>query len=178
MKFRVSLIILTIIFILAGCESNLTQPPQELTYNGITVSESVPEFIQPSVLAKTTDESAAQIEEDPPYGTVYGHETDPDNVYLSSGSEVLPSGSWTDQVYDETYKTTLYANTKATFDAPTTVTITDPVDCYYLNASGVWVEVTSDTTVETTAIKTGLNGTCTIESDVKCTFPGDGGENG
>jgi len=175
MKSKVFLLILSLIVLFVACESKVTSPNTPLVYKGITVSETTPDFIGGNRLAKTT-ESTAQIESDPPYGTVYGVDTDPDNVYLSNGSEVLPTGSWTDQVYQETYKTTLFSKSTAQFDGLTTVTITDAVDCYYLDATGTWVEVTSDITVETTAIKTGVNGTCSIEIQTKSEFPGDGPE--
>ncbi len=173
---KITLSIFTIILFMVGCQSDINQPNAPLTYNGIVVSESTPDFTRRNALARSTAANA-QIEDNPPYGTVYGHENDPDNVYLSQGGELLRDGSWADQVYNETYKTTLFGNSKAEFDNLATVTITNPVDMYYLDGNGNWVQITSDTTVETIAVTTGLYGSGDIESGTICAI-GSGGNNG
>jgi len=167
----ISFLVITLMFI--SCNSNINQPDIPLLYNGIVVSESVPDFNQNSSLSKSNSANA-KIEQEPPYGTVYGHESDPDNVYLSYGGETLPQGAWADQVYQETYKTILFGNTSGSFSSLSTVTILSPVDCYYLDSSGNWIEVSSDVTVQTTSVRTSSNGTCVIQSNNKCDI-GEGG---
>lgn len=173
---KIAISIFTIILLMVGCQSDLNQPNEPLTYNGIVVSETTQKFTNENVLARSTAANA-QIENNPPYGTVYGHENDPDNVYLSQGGELLPNGSWADQVFNETYKTTLFGNSKAEFDNLASVTITNPVNMYYLDGNENWIQITSDTTVQTTAVTTGLYGSGDIESGTICRI-GSGGSNG
>ena len=174
MNNRFFLPLFTVLILLIACNSKLTQPENKpLTYNGIVVSESTPAFLSSDGITRSTN-SSGQIENDPPYGTVLGHENDPDNVYLAQGGEILPSGSWADQMFQAIYSTTLYGNTIAEFANTTTVTILNPIDCYYLNSIGNWVQVSSSQTVQTTVVKTGLNGSCTIQSNTLASI-GNGG---
>ncbi len=173
MSSRLILPLLAATLLLVSCQSNINQPNEPLTYNGIIVSETPPASNSAGDLAKTTSQNA-QIESTPPYGTVYGHENDPDNVYLCQGGETLTDGSWTDQVYNDTYKTTLFENSIAEFDGVVTVTITNPDNCYYVDNDGNWVQTISDITVQTTAVSTGPNGSADIETSTICSI-GNGG---
>lgn len=173
MSSRLILSLLAATLLWVSCQSNINQPNEPLTYNGIIVSETPPAFNGTGGLAKSTLPNA-QVESAPPYGTVYGHENDPDNVYLCQGGETLTDGSWTDQVYNDTYKTTLFENSVAEFDGVVIVTITNPENCYYVDNNGNWVQVTSDINVQTTAVSTGPNGSADIESSTICSI-GNGG---
>lgn len=161
-----------------GCEDTINQQQEPLTYHGVEVLETTPAFIFPGnrVLAKGSAPKA-QIEANPPYGTVYGHESDPSSVYLALGGELLPDGSWIDQIYEDLYETTLYNNSAISFESPATITITGAAQCKYLNVDDQWVPIQGDATVTVKAVSTGPNGTSTIETDSKVLM-GHGGDNG
>lgn len=169
-------IVLSIFF---GCEDAINQQKEPLTYQGKVVLEITPSFVltDNGAMAKLNAPSA-QIEEDPPDGTVYGLESDTNNVYLSQGSEMLPYGSWTDQIYEDVYSTTMYANTLISCEELTTITITDITpNCKYLNEFDDWVPIHEDATVTAKAVSTGPNGSATITTDSKILM-GHGGDNG
>lgn len=171
--------VLAIIFFFA-CQSNINQPTETITYNGITITETVASFlVNEGDLAKA-ESPKCQLEVSPPNGTVYGHETDPDNVYLAQGGERLPSGAWTDQVYQDVYRTTLFSNASITFDNPTLITISNANATSYLDSDGNWNEVSSDVSVEAKAVSTGSDGACEISTSDKGVFEsgGNGGING
>jgi len=159
-----------------GCEDSVNQ--DSLTYHGKEVLESTPSFVLPGgrVMYKGSGPNVA-IETNPPYGTVYGLITDTANVYLAQGGELLPDSTWTDQIYQNTYGTTLYSNSAVTFLSPATVTITNATNCMYLDVNDNWVPVTGDITVTAKAISAGLNGSCYFETDSKVLM-GHGGQNG
>ncbi len=148
-----------------SCQEKINQPTELLTYHGKMVNETAASFliVGDNALFRTVA-PCGQIEPLPPYGTVYGHESDPDNVYLSQGGEQLPSGSWTDQVNDETYTTTLFSNGVLTLENLTLITISNAVNTHYLDENGDWIDVDSDITVQANAVATGAGGVCDIST--------------
>ena len=161
-----------------GCEDTINHQQEPLTYHGIEVLETTPSFILPGnrVLAKGSAPNA-QIEANPPYGTVYGCESDPSNVYLAIGGELLPEGFWTDQIYEDFYGTTLFSNSVISFESPATIIITGAAQCKYLNVDDRWVPIRGDATVTAKAVSTGPSGTSTITTDSKMLM-GHGGNSG
>lgn len=177
MKKFTHIIVLALIFTFA-CQSNINKPNKPLTYNGLSVSEvSAPFLIVNNGSLARTVSPKGQLEPAPPYGTVYGHNDYPDDVYVSQGNELLPSGAWTDQAYQEIYRTALFGDTKVSFDEPTIVNITNADNTYYLDNSGNWELVLSDVSVETQGIKTDTNGSCSISTNCKVVLdPGGEGD--
>ncbi len=153
-----------------GCQDSVYQEQGPLMYQGKEVLETTPSFVilevKDGVMAKAGDPEV-QIEANPPYGTVFGNESDSGNVYLSQGSEMLPAGSWIDQVNGEVFTTTLLSNSTVSFVNATTITITGATDCEYLNVDDEWVSITGDATVTAKAVSIDENGTCTIETSDK-----------
>lgn len=158
-----------------GCEDTINQEP--LTYHGKEVLETTPSFLIPSGIMLKGEGPNSKIQTDPPYGTVYGHETDPNNVYLAQGGELLPDGSWTDQVYSDLYGATLYSNSGVHFETPAIVTLTNTTDCKYLDVNDVWIPVSGTVTVTAKAISVGTSGTTYMETGSKVLM-GHGGNSG
>ena len=166
---------LTIFF---GCEDSIDQRQEPLTYHGKEVLETTPSFVisKIGVSAKSLLPNS-EIQADPPYGTVYGQISDPDNVYLAQGGELLPDSTWTDQIYADLYGATLFSNAGIYFKNPAIVTITNAIDCQYLDVNDVWVPVTGDATVTAQAVSTGAGGSAYIETD-SLVLLGHAGTNG
>lgn len=170
-----NLFLLAFLFFFA-CQEKINQPTDRLDYNGKMVTETVAPFLFSGGNALfRTIASTGQIEQSPPYGTVYGHESDPDNVYLSQGGEQLPSGSWTDQVYDDTYTTTLFSNATITFENLILITITNAVNTHYLDENGNWIDVNSGITIQANAVTTDSGGACDISTSDKGVLMAGGG---
>ncbi len=169
------LMLLFVFGIFMGCEDKINQEP--LTYQGKEVLETTPSFLIPQGVMLKGEGPSSQIQVDPPYGTVYGHKTDPNNVYLSQGGELLPDGSWTDQVYSDVYGATLYSNSGVHFESPATVTLSNAVDVKYLDVNDNWVSVSGDATITAKAISVGPAGTTFMETGSKVLM-GHGGQNG
>jgi len=161
-----------------GCEDAIDQKQEPLTYQGKVVLETTPSFIfsGKGVAAKGVAPNA-ELEISPPYGTVYGHASQPENVFLAQGGELLPNGSWVDQVFHDVYVTTLFSNGVISFDDPTTIVITGAAQCKYLNEDGQWVPIHGAATVTAKGVATGPNGTTTIETTSRINM-GHGGTNG
>ena len=170
-----NLFVLAFLFFFA-CQEKINQPTELLSYNGKIVTETVAPFLGggDGSLYRTVAPTG-QIEHAPPYGTVYGHESDPNNVYLSRGEERLPSGSWTDQVNNETYTTTLFNDGTITFENLTVVTISNAVNTHYLNENGDWINIESDITLQAKAVTTGSNGVCDISTGDRGVLMAGGG---
>ncbi len=162
---KTTAVTLAILFIFS-CQSYVSDGDSSLYYNGIKVSEESPSSISHNENMNARGVTPnGEIESSPPYGTVYGHENDPNHVYVSHGGELLSSGSWTGHIFSDIYQITLYPQTKASWNQLTDVTIQNAIDCYYLDYNGTWRSITGNGTIETWSIKTGNQGTIDIYSD-------------
>ncbi|MBL7013050.1 MAG: hypothetical protein ISR83_01395 [Candidatus Marinimicrobia bacterium] len=158
-------VIFSILFIFS-CQSYDSDGDSSLYYNGIKVSQENPSFIShnKNMSARGVTPNG-EIESSPPYGTVYGHENDPNHIYLSQGGELLSSGSWAAQIFSDIYQISLYPNTKASWDQFTVVTFQNAIGCFYLDYNGTWQSVAGNGTIEAWSIKTGSQGTVDLFSD-------------
>lgn len=160
-----------------ACELDLVNHSQVITYCGKTVIETpAPFLINGDGALNRGSNSVGQIENSPPAGTVYGHENDPDNVYLSQGGEQLPKGSWSDQTYQELYSTSLYRNSSITFNELTLVTITSGNSCQYLDNNGIWNTVGNNITIYVKAVRTDEDGSCQVTTNAKGVYNTRGGD--
>lgn len=169
------ILILGIILLIVGCQS-INQQDRILYYKGLQVSESAPDFLHPGQrVAARGETSGGQLDQTLPYGTVYGCVCDPDNVYLAQGGETLPPGTWSDQLYQETYTLYVSGNTSVSFNTTTMVDVQNPIDTYVMDSDGNWTNLSSGGTIQTTAIKTGQNGSCSLSVSTMCDIGGGNG---
>ena len=177
MKFRIGLGLIIAAFLVVGCEQ-VTEPGQDqLFYRGIPVSEGAAPWVLGGNQLGRVNSGAVELDTETQGTVVYGTE-DESEVYQASGGEVLPVGTWVDDAAGDTYSADVLKKTVLTFEESATVEIYNPINTFYLDANGEWIEVANDCTVITTSIKTGPSGSCKISSPIKFSIGGDGGDQG
>lgn len=144
-----------------------------LIYNGIVVTTAPAPFLMNFGLARG-EEPGTEVLSPLPEGTVYGHEEDPDTVYLAAGGEELPTGAWIDNTNTTVYTTEIFSETVVLFEGVAEVNIINPENTQYKDAAGNWLPVTANGTVFAVKIATGVLGGCFVETSVKFGIGGEG----
>jgi len=173
---RLSLILSVVaVTFFIGCNNQLVAPSGDNTYNGVQIQD----YEAPYLLNNTGDEelSRLQIAELVPEGTVYGNVNDPDIVFAARGGEMLPAGSWVDNLYNSAFSTNIGGNAVLIFATTTTVTLTDPVDVVYLDEGYQWHLAENTMTIDANGIMTGASGTCGFTTDAQFGIGGEGSDN-
>lgn len=175
MNFRSIILMLYSAVFFFSCQTRVQQPEDILTYKtSIVINEPAPFLLNFDANLERSSSSRVEIEESPPDGTVYGHYSEPDNVYQANGSELLPAGAWTDHVNDHTYRLHLNENSILTFEQLTSLNITNAVNCQYLSESDEWITVNGDLAVQAKAVKSGENESADVAVSLKCSIGGNG----
>jgi len=173
---RLSLILsILAITLFIGCNNQLVAPSGDSTYNGVQIQD----IEAPYLLNNTADESLGrlQIADLVPDGTVYGNVNDPDNVYFAQGGEILPAGSWVDNLDHSDFSTIVNSDAVLIFSATASVSLTDPVDMVYLDVSYQWHLAENSMMVDANGIMTGAAGSCSISTDAQFGIGGEGSDN-
>lgn len=113
--------------------------------------------IQPPSLKSL--KSYAQIESNPPYGTLYG---DADSSWTAQGDEYLYDGYWVVNNSSNRYEIDVFENALITCEKVVTIRVVNPSGVTYKDGLNGWVSLTSTANVSTDSLKTNSTGTCGI----------------
>lgn len=178
MNFRLIILMLYTAVFFFSCQTRLQQPEEVLTYkNSVVINEPAPFLLNINANLERSSSSRVEIEESPPDGTVYGHYSEPENVYQANGGELLPAGAWTDHVNDHTYSLQLNENSTLTFEQLTFLNITNTVGCQYLSDSDEWITLNGESFVLAKAVKSEENESADVAVSLKCDIGGNGDNN-
>lgn len=186
---RITTIALLALALFIGCENPGETANEQRLYQGQTIlTEKAPFLINTNSLSKTPG-AILVIDDAVAEGTVYGLETET-NVYAAEGGEVLPVGTWVDNLDAEPIEVNLGSGLIISFAEPTTVTIIDAEELIYIDSNGEEVLFSGSGVITTSEIHTGDEDsdalgktstqsgvpTTTLISSVKFAIGGEGGD--
>ena len=170
---KIKMLYLTIIaqiLLFVSCELNVNKQPV-LESDGKVVIETPAPWLINNALGRG-NEHKIEINNPVVEATVYGNEIDP-NIYLASGGEKLPEGSWVKNVNNYEYITHIKSSSIILLEDQLLLHVLNPADSYYLSENNEWVAFDANAYLNTSAIKTGLDGSCTVITTVKISSSGD-----
>ena len=114
MRKSLGFLLITLLLVLGGCDQ-ITAPDQlDLSYRGQPVLDTTPAWVLGGHALARVNSGAVAVSDTISSSTVYG--TDTSNVYLATGGEVLPAGTWMDQASSgTTYTASLLKKTHLIF---------------------------------------------------------------